>query len=128
MTFPAHQAQHPASLPPSLLVSAIVARPPHKPHCWLTNKINNPAAINTASRIPMTSEITQCRLFVRLFDPAPFRAAPISNQKRSLSIAVSAIIGAALWRPYYAYDYGELPYSASAKSPNPGQGYLARRR
>jgi hypothetical protein len=35
------------------------------------------------------------------------------------------IIGAALWQ--YAYDYGELPYSASAKSPNPGQEYLARR-
>jgi hypothetical protein len=35
------------------------------------------------------------------------------------------IIGAALWQ--YAYDYGELSHSASAKSPNPGQGYLARR-
>jgi len=33
-----------------------------------------------------------------------------------------AVIGAALWRPWYAYDYGEFPYSASAKSPNPGQG------
>src|SRR5215831_9857875 len=42
MTFPAHQAQHPACLPPSLLVSAIVARPPHKPHC-----------------VPTTNEITQ---------------------------------------------------------------------
>jgi hypothetical protein len=28
-----------------------------------------------------------------------------------------------LW--LYAYDYGELSQSASAKSPNPGQGYLA---
>ena len=27
MTFPAHHSQHPACLPPSLLVSAIVARP-----------------------------------------------------------------------------------------------------
>src|SRR5215475_3234108 len=62
------------------------------------------------------------------FDRAPFFAAPIPNQKRRLPIAVSAVIGAALWRPHYAYDYGELAYSASAKSPNPDQGYLARRR
>ena len=41
---------------------------------------------------------------------------------------MSALIGAALWWPYYAYDYGEFPYSASAKSPNPDQGYLAQRR
>src|SRR6266478_8175821 len=99
---------------------------PH--HCWLTNKIKAPAAINRASRIPATSETTQCRLGLTSFDPAHFCAAPIPNQKRSLSIAVSAVIGAALWRPYYAYDYGELSHSASAKSPNPGQGYLARRR
>ena len=62
------------------------------------------------------------------FDPAPFSAAPMPNQKRSLSIAVSAVIGAALWPPYYAYEYGEFPRSVSAKSPNPGQGYLAQRR
>jgi hypothetical protein len=43
------------------------------------------------------------------FDPAPFCAAPMPNQKRSSSMGVSAIINAALWRPYYAYDYGELP-------------------
>src|SRR5262249_11667272 len=36
--------------------------------------MNAPAAINRASRIPATSEITQCRLSVRLFDPAPFCA------------------------------------------------------
>jgi hypothetical protein len=59
------------------------------------------------------------------FDLALFCAAPRPNQKRSLSIAVSAVIGAALCQ--YAYDYGELSHSASAKSPNPGQGYLARR-
>jgi hypothetical protein len=35
------------------------------------------------------------------------------------------IIGAALSQ--YAYEYGELARSASAKSPNPGQEYLARR-
>ena len=40
-------------------------------------------------------------------------------------MTVSAVIGAALWQ--YAYDYGEFSHSASAKSPNPGQGYLARR-
>jgi hypothetical protein len=97
-------------------------------HCWLTKRINAPAAINTASRIPTTNEITGCRLSVRSFDLAPSCAAPMPNQKRSLSIAVSAVIGAALWRPYYAYDYGELPHSVSAKSPNPGQGYLAQRR
>src|SRR5215831_2123801 len=128
MTFPNHHAQHPPCLPPSLLVSAIAARPPHKPHCWLTNKINNPAAINRASTIPTTNEITGCRLGLTSFDLAPFCAAPIPNQKRSLSIALSAIIGAVLWRPYYAYEYGEFPYSASAKSPNPGQGCPERPR
>src|SRR5258708_2946807 len=30
-------------------------------HCRLTNRINAPAAINTAIRIPTTSEATQCR-------------------------------------------------------------------
>ena len=34
---------------------------------------------------------------------------------------VSAVIDAALWRPYYAYDYRELAHSASAKSPNPAR-------
>src|SRR5262245_45994734 len=94
---------------------------PH--HCWLTNKIKAPAAINRASRIPATSETTQCRLGSTSFDP--FCAAPRPNQKRSLSIAVSAVIGAALWQ--CTYDYVELSHSASAKSPNPGQGCLARR-
>ena len=93
-------------------------------HCWLTNRRNNPTPINSAIRIPTTSEATQCLSTVG-FDPAPFCAAPMPNQKRSLSIAVSAVIGAALWQ--YAYDYGELAHSASAKSPNPDQGYLARR-
>src|SRR6516162_6468044 len=82
--------------------------------------MNAPAAINRASRIPATSEITQCRLSVCSFDPAPFCAAPRPNQKRSLSIAVSAVIGAVLWGPYYAYGYG-CPYSASAKSRNPAR-------
>jgi hypothetical protein len=54
------------------------------------------------------------------FDPAPFCAAPRPNQDRSLSIAVRAVIRAALRQ--YAYDYGELPRSASAKSPNRGRG------
>src|SRR5262249_60820246 len=62
MTFPAPHSPHPTCLPPSLLVSAIVARPPHKPHCWLTNRRNNPEAINRASRIPTTNERTGCRL------------------------------------------------------------------
>src|SRR6516165_4780386 len=65
-------------------------------HCWLTNRKNIPAAINRASRVPTTNEVTGCRLGLTAFDPAPFCAAPIPNQKRSLSIAVSAIIGAAL--------------------------------
>src|SRR5215472_11629745 len=51
--------------------------------------MNAPAAINRASRIPATSEIIQCRLSVRLFDPTPFCAAPRPNQKRSLSTAVN---------------------------------------
>src|SRR6516225_10460372 len=59
---------------------------PH--HCWLTNRIKAPAAINRASRIPATSETTQCRLGLTSFDPAPFCAAPRPNQNRSLSIAV----------------------------------------
>src|SRR5262245_26583375 len=83
--------------------------------------MNAPAAINRESRIPATNEITQCRLSVRLFDPAPFCAAPIPNQKRSLSIAVSAVTGAALWRPYYAYDYGELAYG-ERQVPKSGPG------
>src|SRR5262249_38102463 len=45
-----------------------------------------PAAINRASRIPTTNEITGCRLGPTSFDLAPFCAAPIPNQKRSLSI------------------------------------------
>src|SRR5262249_27797097 len=36
-----------------------------------------------------TNETTQCRSTVA-FDPAPFCAAPMPNQKRSLSIAVTA--------------------------------------
>src|SRR5262245_13904570 len=85
-------------------------------HYWLTNRRNIPTAINTAIRIPTTNETTQCRS-TGGFDPAPFCAAPRPNQKRSLSIVVSAVTGASLWRPYYAYDCGELPHSASAKSP-----------
>src|SRR6516164_7168211 len=59
---------------------------PH--HCWLTNRIKAPAAINRASRIPATSETTQCRLgLTRLFAPlqdptrrevCPWRSAPSS--------------------------------------------------
>src|SRR5262249_54060494 len=90
--------------------------------------LNIPAAINKASKMPTTSETTQCRLGLTSFDLTPFCAAPMPNQKRSLSIEVGAVIGAALWRPYYSYDYGESLYSASAKFRNPGQGYRARRR
>src|SRR5215467_13526454 len=100
----------------------------HRAHCWLTKRINAPAAINRASIVPTTNETTQCRLGLTSFGLAPFCAAPMPNQKRSLSIAVSALIGAALWWSYYAYDYGEFLYSASAKSPNPGQGYLSQQR
>src|SRR5262249_51037075 len=88
MTFPAHHSQYPACLPPTRLVSTMVARPPHKPHRWLTNNIKAPTAIITAIRIPTTNETTAWRFLVG-FDPAPFSAAPIPNQKRSLSIAVS---------------------------------------
>jgi hypothetical protein len=54
-------------------------------HCWLTNRKNDPAAINRAIRIPTTSEATQCRRSMG-FDPAPFCAAPMPNQKRRLPI------------------------------------------
>ena len=56
---------------------------PHNPHCWLTSNIKAPTLINTAIRIPTTNETTQCRRSVD-FDPAPFCAAPIPNQKRRL--------------------------------------------
>jgi hypothetical protein len=70
----------------------------------------------------------QHRLSVRLFDPASFCAAPRPNQKRSLSIVVSAVIGSALGEPHYAYGgYGVYLYSVNAKSRNPGQGCFARR-
>src|SRR6516164_11620736 len=55
-------------------------------HCWLTNRINIPTAINRASRIPTTNDITGWRLGLTSFDLAPFCAAPMPNQKRSLSI------------------------------------------
>jgi hypothetical protein len=97
-------------------------------HFWLTNRINIPTAINRASRIPTTNERARFRRSSG-FDPAPFCAAPMPNQKRSLSIAVSAVIDAALWKPHYAYGgYGDYSYSASAKFPNPGQGYPERQR
>jgi hypothetical protein len=57
----------------------------HRHHCWLTNK----TPINTAIRIPTTSETTQCRLGLTTFDPAPFCAAPIPNQNRSLSMRLA---------------------------------------
>src|SRR4029077_14106957 len=66
------------------------------------------------SQNPTTSETTQCRLGLTSFDLAPFCAAPRPNQKRSLSMAVSAVIGAALWQ--YVCDYGELP---ARRAPNP---------
>src|SRR5262249_57114615 len=60
-------------------------------HCWLTNRINIPTAINRASRVPMANERTGCRL-AEGFDPAPFCAAPRPNQKRSLSIDRTSLI------------------------------------
>ena len=96
---------------------ALIILPSH--HFWLTNKTNAPAAINRASRVPTANERARFRPSSG-FDPAPFCAAPRPNQKRSLSIAVSAVIGAVLWGPYYAYGYG-CPYSASAKSRNPAR-------
>src|SRR6516164_2972101 len=79
---------------------ALIILPSH--HFWLTNKTNAPAAINRASRVPTANERARFRPSSG-FDPAPFCAAPRPNQKRSLSIAVSAVIGAVLWGPYYAY-------------------------
>jgi len=54
--------------------------------------------VNRASRVPTANERARFRRS-SAFDSAPLCAAPIPNQKRSLSIAVSAIIGAALWWP-----------------------------
>src|ERR1700745_1667268 len=53
--------------------------------CWLTKRKNIPTAINRASRIPTINEATQCRHPMG-FDPAPFCAAPMPNQKRRLPI------------------------------------------
>src|SRR5262249_43192994 len=65
-------------------------------HFWPTNRTNIPTAINRARRVPATSEITQCRLSMRLFDPTPFCAAPRPNQKRSLSIARTSLLASPL--------------------------------
>jgi hypothetical protein len=54
---------------------------------WLTNRKNIPTATNAATRVPTTNDTTQCRGLVA-FDPAPFCAAPMPNQKRSLSMAL----------------------------------------
>src|SRR5262249_39524315 len=54
-------------------------------HFWLTNRINIPTAINRATRVPTASERTRFRRSSG-FDPAPFCAAPMPNQKRNLSI------------------------------------------
>src|SRR5262249_18190906 len=81
-------------LPPERSLSSRRIQQPEEPtspiHCWLTNKINNPAAINRASTIPTTNETTGCRLGLASLDLAPFCAAPIPNQNRSLSIDRSA--------------------------------------
>jgi hypothetical protein len=58
------------------------------PHCWLTNRTNNPAAINKGNRIPTTNEPTQCRCSVG-FDPALFCAAPRPNQKGRLPMVAT---------------------------------------
>jgi hypothetical protein len=56
-----------------------------KPHSfWLTNRRNIPTVINAVAKIPTTNDTTQCRLTVG-FDPAPFCAAPMPNQKRRSS-------------------------------------------
>ena len=47
--------------------------------------MNAPAAINRASRIPTTNERTGCRLFVRLFDPAPICAAPEAQPEEKIA-------------------------------------------
>jgi hypothetical protein len=52
---------------------------------WLTSNKNIPTIINAAMRVPTISETTQFRRSIG-FDPALFCAAPIPNQKRSLSI------------------------------------------
>jgi hypothetical protein len=52
---------------------------------------------NTALRIPTTNEITQGRRSAG-FDPEPFCAAPIPNQKRRLLMASGAIIVGAWWQ------------------------------
>ena len=69
-----------------------------QPHCWLTNKTNAPAPINRATRIPTTSEITQCRRALTSFDLAPFCAAPRPNQKRRFPIAPRRLASAWLAR------------------------------
>src|SRR5262245_53537569 len=54
-------------------------------HCWLTDRINIPTAINRASRVPTASERARFRRSSG-FDPAPFCAAPMPSQKSRLPI------------------------------------------
>ena len=104
-TFPAHHSQHPACLPPSLLVSAIVARPPHKPHRRLTNRMNAPAAINRASRIPATGEMPTIRAlvrssaFLRRSDTQPeekFVHRTERHHRRCFGVAIASYLGVML--------------------------------
>jgi hypothetical protein len=63
-----------------------------------------------------------------LFRLSAFLRRPDTQPEEKFVHSSQPIIGAALWWPYYAYDYDEFPYSASAKSPNPGQGCPERQR
>jgi hypothetical protein len=54
-------------------------------HCWLTNRINIPTAINRASRVPTANDRARLRRSSG-FDPAPFCAAPMPSQKSRLPI------------------------------------------
>jgi hypothetical protein len=81
-------------------------------HFWLTNRINAPAAITRAIRIPTINEATQCRRSMG-FDPAPFCAAPMPNQKRRLPIAWLSPGGGRVCAPDGLYQQRSLGTNTS---------------
>jgi hypothetical protein len=70
---------------------------------WLTKTRKTTTPIPAATKVPTTSETTQFRLSIG-FDRALFCAAPMPNQKRSLSIARSSFLLADLDPPHGAGD------------------------
>src|SRR5260370_34992196 len=94
MTFRAHHSQCPACLPPSLLVSAIVARPLQKPHSLLADQQNKSSDSYQQSkqntdderrnRMPTGLDLFRPSAFLRSSDTQPEEKF-VHRQKRFLS-------------------------------------------